>query len=142
MRRFLLRSLAVLAVLAVPALAHAAPPNYDLLYVETEVTWPTANPGSANEGGCFVLNTTHGDVRTRIELQVEFADGKVERLTNTGVPMLLHPEDGFIVNVFFVVPEDAPLGPARFICAVSGVSLAGHGQIEREAQSSSFDVVP
>lgn len=139
MRRFLL---CTLALLAVPALVHAAPPSYDLLYVETEVTWPTATPGSANEGGCFVLNTTHGDVRARIELSVEFADGRVERLTRTGVPMLLHAEDGFIVNVFFVVPEDAALGPAKFICAVSGVNLDEHGQIEREAQASGFDVVP
>ena len=139
MRRFLL---AALATFALPAVTQAAPPNYDLLYVETEVTWPTATPGTANEGGCLVLNATHGDVRARIELSVQFADGKIERLTNTGVPMLLHAEDGFIVNVFFIVPEDAALGPARFICSVSGVSLDGHGQIEREAQSSSFDVVP
>lgn len=139
MRRFLL---CALATLGIPAVAHAAPPNYDLLYVETEVTWPTVTPGTANEGGCLVLNTTHGDVRARIELSVEFADGKVERLTNTGVPMLLQREDGFIVNVFFIVPEDAAIGPARFICSVSGVSLDLHGQIEREAVGSSFDVLP
>ena len=138
MRRVLL---CALGLLLAPALAQASPPNYDLLYVETEITWPTAAPGTANEGGCFVLNTTHDDVRARIELSVEFADGKVERLTRTGVPMVLHPEGGFILNVFFVVPEDAALGPARFLCEVSGVNLAGHGQIEREAAGSIFEVV-
>jgi hypothetical protein len=137
------RVLSILALLVAPAVARAAgPPNYDLLYVETEITWATASPGTANEGGCLVLNTTHDDIRARIELSVEFADGKVERLTNTGAPMLLHAEDGFILNVFFIVPEDAALGPARFICSVSAVNLDGHGQIEREAQASSFDVVP
>jgi hypothetical protein len=145
MRRLLpVFALVALAWIApAPTLADTslAPPGGDLVLVESEVTWPTAAQGTANEGGCLILNTTHDDVRVRINLSIEYADGSVSRLTNTGVPLVLEPEGGFILSVFFVIPSDAELGPASFVCEVHAMTTGGRVLLENVELQSPFEVV-
>lgn len=137
--------LMLVAVLcAAPALAQssAAPtPPADVVSVATQVTFPTAVPGGANEGSCLVLNATSGDVRVRLNAEVAFSDGGTSRLTGNFDPGVLPPDGGFELNIFFVVPADAALGPAVFRCDVSAQSLDLRGKPESESSASGFEVV-
>ena len=114
----------------------------DLVSVAAQVTFPTANPGGADEGTCTIANSTPGDVRVRLEARVVFADGKVSRLSKIQDPGTLPPGGGFELSVFFVVPPDAALGTAQFVCDVDAQSLVTRSQHEHETQSASFEVVP
>jgi len=120
---------------AVPA--HAA--QADLVFVSAHTTFPTANPGGADEGTCFIANTSSGSVRVRLDVSVVYFDGTVRRLTGITDPGVLAPGDAYELNVFFVVPEDASLGTAQFVCQVSAQS---RNLREVEVQSAPFDVVP
>jgi len=128
--------LSLVAVLAVPALAA------DVVSVSAHVTFPTANPGGADEGSCFIFNNTSGDVRVRLDARVVFSDGKVQRLTGISDPGVLPAGGAYELDVFFVVPADAALGTAQFVCDVNAQSLVNRNQREHEIQSASFEVVP
>jgi len=128
--------LLLVAFAASPALAA------DLVSVSAHVTFPTANPGGADEGSCIITNTTSGDVRVRLDARVVFSDGKVERLTGISDPGVLPAGGGYELDVFFVVPADAALGTAQFVCDVNAQSLVNKNLREHEIQSASFDVVP
>lgn len=119
-------------VAAVPAFAA------DLVTVTTHVTYPTANPGGANEGEVLITNDTASDVRVRLNVRVVFSDGSVQRLTGIPDPGVLPPGGGFIQSVFFIIPANAPLGPAMFVAEVSASS---GGLQEQETSSASFEVV-
>ena len=139
MRRFVRRSSALflLGILAaLPALAE------DLVFVSAHTTWPTANPGGANEGTCFISNHTAGDVRVRLDARVVFADGNVQRLTGIPDPGVLGVDGAYELSVFFIVPTDAALGPAQFVCDVTAQSLVTRRLRENETQAAGFDVVP
>lgn len=119
-------------VAAVPAFAA------DLVTVTTHVTYPTANPGGANEGEVLITNDTASDVRVRLNVRVVFSDGSVQRLTGIPDPGTIPPGGGFIQSVFFIIPANAPLGPAMFVAEVSASS---GGLQEQETSSASFEVV-
>ena len=122
----------MLALMAVPAFAA------DLVSVTTEVTHPTANPGGANEGTVLITNNTNADVRVRLDMRVIFSDGSIQRLTGISDPGVLPPGGGFFQSVYFVIPADAPLGPAMF---VADVSASAPGAQEQETSSAPFEVV-
>ena len=121
------------ALVAVPAFAA------DLVSVSTHVTYPSANRGGANEGEVLITNSVNADVRVRLDVRVVFSDGSVQRLTGIPDPGVLPPGGGFIQSVWFVIPADAPAGPATFIADV--VANSG-GQHENETGTATFDVVP
>src|SRR5829696_2900007 len=75
----------LLALASVPAFAA------DLVQVSTSVTYPSANPGGADEGTVLINNNTNADVRVRLDLRVVFSDGKVQRLTGVSDPGVLPP---------------------------------------------------
>ena len=112
--------------------------NADLVSVSTHVTYATANPGGANQGEVLINNITNGNVRVRMDVRVVFSNGTVQRLTGIGDPGTLPPGGGFFQSVFFVIPADAPLGPAMFI---ADVSAASGGLQEQETASAGFEVV-
>lgn len=114
----------------------------DLVFVSAHVTFPTANPGGADEGTCFISNNDSGDVRVRLDVRVEFSDGKVQRLTGIQDPGILGAGGAYELNVFFIVPPGAALGTARFVCDVTAQSLVTRNLREREVQQASFEVVP
>lgn len=114
----------------------------DLVAVSAHVTFPTANPGGADEGTCFISNSTSGDVRVRLDARVVFSDGKVQRLTGIQDPGILPAGGAYELNVFFVVPPNASLGTAQFICDVTAQSLVTRNLRENETQVATFDVVP
>jgi len=124
------------AFAATPALAA------DLVFVSAHTTFPTAKPGGADEGTCFISNNTAGDVRVRLDARVVFSDGKVQRLTGIQDPGILGTEGAYELNVFFVVPSNASLGTAMFVCDVTAQSLVTRNLRENEIQVATFDVVP
>jgi hypothetical protein len=126
----------LVAFVATPALAA------DLVSVSAHVTYPTANPGGADEGTCFISNNTLGDVRVRLDARVVFSDGKVQRLTGISDPGVLPAGGAYELDVFFIVPQDASLGTARFVCDVNAQSLVSRNLREHEIQSATFEVVP
>jgi hypothetical protein len=126
----------LVASVATPVLAA------DLVSVSAHVTYPTASPGGADEGTCFVSNSTAGDVRVRLDARVLFSDGKVQRLTGIQDPGVLPAGGAFELDVFFVVPPNAPLGAAQFVCDVTAQSLASRNLRESETQVATFEVVP
>lgn len=123
----------VLALAAAPAFAA------DLVHVSTRVSSPTASQGGANHGEVLIENVHNGDVRVRLNVKVVYADGSVQRLTGISDPGTLGPGGGYLQSVYFVIPPDAALGPARF---VADVSASSGGLQEQETSSASFDVVP
>jgi hypothetical protein len=126
----------LIASVATPALAA------DLVSVSAHVTYTTANPGGANEGTCFVSNSTSGDVRVRLDARVVFSDGKVQRLTGIQDPGILPTGGAYELDVFFVVPANAALGTGQFVCDVTAQSLATRNLRENETQVATFEVVP
>jgi len=141
MRRLVL----LLALLpALPARAQAiefARPSYDLVAVATSAFFPEANPGGANEGVCTVLNVSASPLKARIEAEVVYADGHAERLSRIQDPGVLDVGGGFELSVFFLIPPDAPLGTARFSCAVRAQSMVSRTQQEGEISMASFEIV-
>lgn len=123
----------LVAFAAVPAFAA------DLVTVTTHVTWPSANQGGANEGEVTIMNNTSADVRVRLDMRVVYSDGTVQQLTGISDPGVIAPGGGFIQSVFFVIPADAPLGPASF---VADVTASSGGLRENETSSAPFEVVP
>ena len=110
----------------------------DLVFVSAHTTFPTANPGGADEGtGCFSNSTTR-DVRVRLDVRVRFSDGTVQRLTGISDPGVLPPQGAYELNVFFIVPADASLGTATFECDVTAQAKSLR---EREIQGATFEVV-
>ncbi len=133
----------VMSALCLGTFAATAPAlAADLVSLAAHVTNPTANPGGANEGACFVSNTTNGSVRVRLDVRVIYSNGKVERLTGIPDPGVLPAGGAFEQDVFFVIPVDASLGTATWVCDVTAQSLVQRNQRETEAQSATFDVVP
>ena len=128
--------LSLVASVATPALAA------DLVFVSARVTYPAANPGGADEGTCFISNNTTGDVRVRLDARVVFSDGKVQRLTGIQDPGILGTGGAYELNVFFVVPANASLGAARFVCDVTAQALVTRNLRETESQAATFEVVP
>ena len=128
---------------ALPARAQAVEferPSYDLVAVATSVFFPTATPGGANEGVCTVLNVSPSPVRARIEAEVVYADGHAGRLSRIQDPGVLDVGGGFELSVFFIIPPDAPPGPARFSCAVRAQSMVLRAQQEEEISTATFEV--
>ena len=126
----------LVASVATPVLAA------DLVAVSAHVTFTTANPGGADEGTCFISNSTSGDVRVRLDARVVFSDGKVQRLTGIQDPGILAAGGAYELDVFFVVPPNAALGTARFVCDVTAQSLVTRNLRENETQVATFEVVP
>jgi hypothetical protein len=122
----------LLALAAVPAFAA------DLVSVSTSVTYPSANPGGADEGDVLITNDTGSDVRVKMNLTVIYSDGRVQRLTGIADPGVLPPGGGYIQSVFFVIPPDASLGTATFVAEISASS---GGLQEQETSSATFEVV-
>ena len=140
-----MRRLALLLTLlpALPAHAQAIEfgrPSYDLVAVATQTFFPTASPGTANEGVCTVLNVSTSPLRARLEAEVVYADGRAERLSRIQDPGILDVGGGFELSIFFLIPPDAPLGTARFSCAVRAQSLLAHNQQEGEISTAPFAV--
>ena len=127
-------ALGALVLAASPALAQGSP---DLITLNTAVGFATSNPGGFNEGTCTVFNNTTGTIRVRLDAQVTYADGTVSRLSNLGQPITLEADQGFELNILFIVPEDAALGTATFQCDASATG-GGH---EREIGTATFEVV-
>ena len=127
--------LCLLALVSVPAFAAPA----DLVSVSTSVTHATANPGGANEGTVLINNNITADVRVKLEVRVVFANGMAQRLTGISDPGVLPPGGGFVLSVYFVIPPDAPPGPATFIADVTAASAGGLQ--EQERSSAAFQVV-
>ena len=113
----------------------------DLVSVSAHTTYTTANPGGANEGTCFIFNSTSGDVRVRLDARVVFSDGKVLRLTGIQDPGILPAGGAYELDVFLVVPPNASLGTAQFVCDVTAQSLAPRNLRENETQVATFEVV-
>ena len=126
----------VAAFSATPALAA------DLVSVSAHTTYLTANPGGANEGTCFISNSTSGDVRVRLDARVVFLGGKVQRLTGIQDPGILGTGGAYELDVFFVVPPNTALGTAQFVCDVTAQSLVTRNLRENETQTATFEVVP
>lgn len=124
----------LLAFAAAPAFAAQA----DLVSVSADVTYPSANPGGANEGTVLITNNTNADVRVRLDVRVVFSDGTVQRLTGIPDPGVLPPGGGFFQSVYFIIPADAPLGTAIFVADVAANS---GGLQEHETSSATFEVV-
>jgi hypothetical protein len=139
------RLVLVLALLAaLPARAQVVEfgrPSYDLVAIATSAFFPEASPGGANEGVCTVLNVSTSPVRARIDVEIVYADGHAERLSRIQDPGVLDVEGGFELSVFFVIPPDAPLGTARFSCAVRAQSMTSRAQQEGEISMASFEIV-
>lgn len=123
----------VLALAAVPAFAA------DLVHVSTRVSSPSVSQGGANHGEVLIENVVNADVRVRLDVKVVYADGTVQRLTGISDPGTLGPGGGYLQSVYFVIPPDAALGPARFVADVTATS---GGLKEQETSSAPFDVVP
>lgn len=129
-------SLVLLLAVAVAVPMGAA--EADLVSVSTNVSSPTASPGGANEGTVLINNNHSADVRVRFDLSVIFSDGSVQQLSGISDPGVLGPDGGYFQSVYFVIPADAPLGPAMFVAEVSASSA---GLQERETSSAAFEVV-
>ena len=125
----------LLAFASVPAFA--APAN--LVSVSTSVTHATATAGGTNEGSVLINNVHTADVRAKLEVRVVYANGQTQRLTGITDPGVLPPNGGFVLHVYFVIPPDAPPGPANFIADVTA-SAAG-GLQEQETSSAPFQIV-
>ncbi|HEX5042568.1 MAG TPA: hypothetical protein VFV75_06655 [Candidatus Polarisedimenticolaceae bacterium] len=128
---------------ALPARAQAVPfgrPTYDLVAVATSAFFAEANAGGANEGVCTVLNVSTSPLRVRLDADVVYADGRAERLSRIQDPGVLEVGGGFELSVFFLIPADAPLGPAQFSCAVRAQSLLSRAQQEGEISIAPFTV--
>ena len=110
----------------------------DLVSVSTHVSYPTAYPGGANEGEVLINNNTTADVRVKMNLKVIYSDGTVQRLSGISDPGVLPPGGGFVQSVFFVIPDNASLGTARFVAEVSASS---GGLQEQETSMAFFEVV-
>ena len=142
--RILALTTGLAAVTGLPAIAQsseAPTPPANVIDLFSEVFSPTAVPGGANDGSCFVANATATEVRVRLQAEVEFADGTVSRLTGNFNPGVLLPGGAFELSIFFVVPPDAALGPAVFRCSAQGQSLDSRGKPETEVSESAFEVV-
>ena len=122
----------MLALAAIPAFAA------DLVHVSTSVSQPSAPAGGANEGSVLITNNTAADVRVRLDVRVVFSDGSVQRLTGIPDPGILPPGGGFMQSVYFIIPDNAPPGPAMF---VADVSASSGGLQEQETSSAGFEVV-
>ena len=101
------RTMLALAGFALLAALPAQAAQADLVFVSAHTTFPTANQGGADEGTCFIANTSSGAARVRLDVSVVYSDGTVQRLTGITDPGVLAPGDAYELNVFFVVPEDA-----------------------------------
>lgn len=124
----------LLALIALPTFAWGA----DLVSVTTSVSHPTAYPSGANEGTVLINNNHTADVRVRLNVRVIYSNGTVQRLSGIADPGVLPPGGGFFLSVYFVIPPDAPLGPARF---VADVSASASGLTEQESSSAAFEVI-
>ena len=121
-------------------LAFAAAPAFaaDLVSVSSHVSYPTAPQNGVNEGEVLINNNTTGNVRVRMNVKVVYSDGTVQRLSGIDDPGTLPPGGGFFLSVYFIIPADAPLGPASFVAEISASS---GGLQESETSSASFQVV-
>ena len=81
-------------------------------------------------------------MRVRLDARVVFSDGKVQRLTGIQDPGVLPAGGAYELSVFFVVPTNASLGPAQFVCDVTAQSLVTRNLREHEIQTAPFEVVP
>ncbi|HEX6084405.1 MAG TPA: hypothetical protein VF266_07760 [Thermoanaerobaculia bacterium] len=126
--------IALLAVATTPAFGAPA----DLVHVTTHVSQPSASPGGANEGEVLIENITSSNVRVRMTCRVVWADGSVQQLSGIADPGTLAPGGGYIQSIYFIIPPDAPPGPASFI---ADVSAASGGLQEQETSTATFQVV-
>lgn len=124
----------LIALAAVPVFAA----NADLVTVTANVAHPSASANGANEGSVLINNNVNADVRVRLDVRVVYSNGAVQRLTGISDPGVLPPGGGYVQNVYFVIPPDAPLGTATFIAEVSASSS---GSSEQETKSATFEVV-
>jgi hypothetical protein len=124
--------LLVVALAAVPVFAA------DLVSVSTHVSYPTAYPGGANQGEVLINNTTNADVRVRLDVQVVYSNGTVQRLTGIPDPGVLPPGGGFFQSVYFIIPTDAPPGTATF---VADVAASSGGLQEKETSAATCEIV-
>jgi hypothetical protein len=142
-----MRRTAVLAVVSLLAFlspaAFAAEP-VPVVFVDSVVEWPTASPGGFQEGGCLVIaDPAAGIVDVRIDTFVTYADGSTTEIFRDLDPGPMGAFfDAFEVFVFFIVPEDAALGPASFTCSVRAQSITDRGRPQTVESSSGFEVVP
>jgi hypothetical protein len=137
-----MRSLAVCTITLLLTLPASPALAADLVSLSAHTTFPTANPGGADEGSCFISNNTMGDVRVRLDALVVYSDGMVQRLRGISDPGVLEAGGAYELHVFFIVPPDAALGTAQFICDVSAQSLVTRNLRESEVAVATFDVVP
>lgn len=126
--------LVLLAVATVPLFAATA----DLVHVSTRVGQLAVNPGGTNTAEVLIENMVNADVRVRLECRVVYADGAVQTLSGISDPGTLGPGGGYVQSIYFIIPSDAPPGPASFIADVSASSGASK---EQETSSAPFDVV-
>jgi hypothetical protein len=128
---------AVLVLLAVATTPVFAAPA-DLVNVTTHVSQPSASPGGANQGEVVIENKVNSNVRVRMACRVVFADGSVQQLSGIADPGTLAPGGGYVQSIYFIIPPDAPPGPASFI---ADISAASGGLQEQETSTATFQVV-
>lgn len=128
-------ALVALLATASPVLAQASP-----IHVTAETTGPAqVQPGQAQQVGCLVENTSGENVLVQIHGEVTYADGRTQTIFRPGEPILLGPDEGFILLITFAVPFDAALGTATFTCTVRAVTMGGGVFVESD--TSGFEVV-
>ena len=125
---------ALLVVATTPAFAAPA----DLVRVTTHVSQPSASPGGANQGEVLIENIVNSNVRVRMSCRVVWSDGSVQQLSGIADPGTLAPGAGYVQSIYFVIPPDAPPGPASFI---ADISAASGGSQEQESSTATFQVV-
>jgi len=126
--------LVLLAVATAPAFGAPA----DLVRVTTHVSQPSASPGGANQGEVLIENITASNVRVRMTCRVVWANGSVQQLSGIADPGTIAPGGGYVQSIYFIIPPDAPPGPANFI---ADISAASGGLQEQETSTATFQVV-
>lgn len=133
--RLLLTATALALLLPSAALAQASP-----IHATAHAEFETAAQGGFQEVGCLVENVSGEPVLVQITGTVTYADGRTQTLFRPGQPILLQPDEAFVLFIFFAIPEDAALGTATFECAVRALGVQGGVVTERD--TATFEVVP
>lgn len=134
LRRVLPLAVAFLLLATGPALAQSA-----ALDTFAHASFETATPGGFQEGECGVFNVGTEPVLVQMSASVTYADGREQSVFRPGQPILLGPDEGFVLSIFFAVAQDAALGTATFTCTFR--ALGGGGAFV-ETATDTFEVVP
>ena len=71
----------------------------------------------------LIENITSSNVRVRMTCRVVWSDGSVQQLSGIADPGTLAPGGGYIQSIYFIIPPDAPPGPASFIADATASAI-------------------